>query len=168
MTIELETIKRYLQESQIEADLEIQHYKTYPRSSYFLTAKWLWELWQHEGFDDVEILDEEEKRTKCDILSMWTTYYELPQVDVEKSKRCKLVPFSYGNLYFLAFGGGGQDLSPRLDAYQALVDCTIDPSSQILKPLMRQYCEFIIGKDLYQEVLDIVTLTNPCVLIKPR
>lgn len=82
-------------------------------------------------------IDEDEIERYCDeqyeSLAYWTIYFEPRHFDVETAVRCGLTPFSYDEMDLLALGGGGMDLSPKLDAYQALMDGTIPTNSQFFQ-----------------------------------
>ena len=89
-------------------------------------------------------------------LGFCTIYYEPDVFDAEAAHKCNLTPFCFeadnGNVqHLLALAGGGQDLSPKLDAYQALTVGSIDKSSMILRE--SDYARSLIGKNLLDEVL---------------
>ncbi len=51
------------------------------------------------------------------------------------------------------------DLSPRLDAYQALSHKTIDRNSRLFSTANRldKYFEYVVGKELAEEVLKAIS-----------
>ena len=85
-----------------------------------------------------------------DALGYWLIYYEPEIVDVSVAIEVGLIPFYVGEHFFLALGGCGMDLSPRLDAYQALTDHTIDPSSKFFSDA--PYFAYVVGHDVYLRV----------------
>ena len=89
-------------------------------------------------------------------LSYWTVYFE-PQIeDVSAALKSGLVPFYYRDTLYLALGTCGMDLSPKLDAYQALVSGTIPRDSQLFK--QESYFEHVIGEDLTAKVKERIGL----------
>ena len=78
--------------------------------------------------------------------------------------KCNLIPFfhccsqryglNYGSTY-LILEKSDTDLSPKLDAYQALTSGTIDPNSKLFKD--RAYFEQVVGVDLTEEVLAAIS-----------
>lgn len=99
-------------------------------------------------------------------LSYWSVYFE-PKCyfDEELAYKCRLTPFKYYNeetgekLNLLALGGCGMDLSPKLDAYQALTVGSIDKKSCLFDPYNGKNCfEHVVGKELTKEVLANIIL----------
>ena len=91
-------------------------------------------------------------------LSYWTVYFE-PQIeDVSAALQAGLVPFYYRDTFYLALGACGMDLSPKLDAYQALVSGTIPRYSQLFK--QESYFEYVVGEDLTAKVKVRIGLTQ--------
>ncbi len=71
-------------------------------------------------------------------LAYWTLYFAPEFEEVETALKCGLTPFRFydedaGDVFFLALSGSGMDLSPKLDAYQALTSGTIDPGSKLFR-----------------------------------
>jgi hypothetical protein len=55
----------------------------------------------------------------------------------------------------LALSGCGMDLSPRLDAYQALTDTTIDKTSYLFtRP---DYFEYVLGSTVVEKVKQVIS-----------
>lgn len=94
----------------------------------------------------------------------------------EIAYKCGLIPFYYVYKYYYCHycvqqtyyyckgkyllmleksKDGNIDLSPKLDAYQALTSGTIDPNSKLFKD--RAYFEQVVGVDLTQEVLAAIS-----------
>ena len=93
-----------------------------------------------------------------DALSHWTIYFEPLVFDKETALKCGLTPFTYKGKNLLALSGCGMDLSPRLDAYQALSHKTIDRNSRLFFTANRsdKYFEYVVGKELAEEVLKAI------------
>lgn len=83
-------------------------------------------------------------------LAYWTIYFKPRCEDIEVALECGLVPFYYNEEFYLALGGCGMDLSPKLDAYQALVANTIPKDSQFFRQM--DYFEHVAGKELTKKV----------------
>lgn len=92
-------------------------------------------------------------------LAIWTIYFKPLRYDEEEAFKCKLLPFKYSDeeeeLELLALRGYGMDLSPKLEAYQALVSGTIDERSLIFSD--PNYFKYVVGEEITQEVLKAVT-----------
>jgi len=95
--------------------------------------------------DDAEFLLRE-------ALGFWTLYYQPEIEDVETAIRVGLVPFYYQERFYLALGGCGMDLSPKLDAYQVLTQGTIDPFSCLFSD--PKYFRWVVGSKVFEEVLE--------------
>lgn len=110
------------------------------------------------GFFELYGIDYPEERfNQHEALAYWTVYFEPPYFDEDIAHKCGLLPFEYyhetrGNMQLLALGGCGMDLSPRLDAYQALVSKSLSSSNRFEDD--QDYAEYVVGKDLYKEVLE--------------
>lgn len=98
-----------------------------------------------------------------DDLNMWPIYFE-PFIYHEKiAIVCHLLAFKFRGQKLLALGGCGQDLSPKLDAYQASTSGTIDRNSTFFT--QKDYFKYIVGKDVTKQVEKAITLKNPIVEI---
>ena len=99
-----------------------------------------------------------------DALSYWTVYFSTPsgEIDQEKAFRCGLIPFTYKDRTYVALGGAGMDLSPKLDAYQALVVGSIPSDSQFLR--QPDYARSVVGDELFEEVMAAIR-TSPTIHI---
>ena len=120
-------------------------------------------------YDDLETVFEDYSEYNDNILetlAYWTIYFEPETFDEEIAYKCDLQPFTYCNSEtgeerdLLALGGCGMDLSPRLDAYQALTSGKIDPSSSLLKGQDKAYAEYVIGKELAKEALQKAKMSD--------
>lgn len=85
----------------------------------------------------------------------WLIYFEPQKFDKEIAKKCGLVAFTYKDIELLGLGGCGMDLSPKLDAYQALVDGTIDKYSTLFSQY--DYFKDVVGQSVTEEVKQAIT-----------
>ena len=108
--------------------------------------------------DDNDKWEQEIDQLFWDALSHWTMYFEPLVFDKETALKCGLTPFTYKGKNLLALSGSGMDLSPRLDAYQALSHKTIDRNSRLFFTANRsdKYFEYVVGKELAEEVLKAI------------
>lgn len=88
--------------------------------------------------EDIEDLEYYAVNDLTERVAMLNTIYEPRIYDIDIALECGLIPFSneyYGDQYrqFLAYGGCGMDMTPRLEAYQYLVDGTIDRNGELYK-----------------------------------
>ena len=111
-------------------------------------AEMIAEGYQDDG-DDVNVADRLHEN-----LAYYTIYYEPDAWNEGVAITCGLTPFTYSNnqgtIYLLALGGYGMDLTPKLDAYQALVQGTISPDSFYFK--QRDYFVSVVGENVTQRV----------------
>jgi len=84
-------------------------------------------------------------------LDYWTVYFQPDIEDIEAAIECGLIPFYYNGEFYLALGGCGMDLSPKLDAYQALTDGTVPPNSKLLYD--HQYTDYVVGKETRKKAI---------------
>ena len=84
-------------------------------------------------------------------LGYCTVYWNPNYEDAEIARMVGLVPFEYKDTFYLALGGCGMDLSPKLDAYIALTCGDIPSDSDFFR--QREYFEHVVGKEVYQQVL---------------
>lgn len=107
----------------------------------------------NEGEDDEEL-----NNLFWEGLSYKTVYFKPLEYNEEIAFECGLIPFKYcgeeKELELLALGGVGMDLSPRLDAYQALTDGTIDKGSKLFSE--KRYFQQVVGKELTEKVLKAI------------
>lgn len=106
------------------------------------------DLIERDSFDDWET----EER---DGLAYWTVYFKPRVEDVEVALKCGLTPFYFDDEFYLALGGCGMDLSPKLDAYQALTTKMIPSDSKLLRGGDESYFGYVVGKDVMKEVLEL-------------
>lgn len=114
-----------------------------------------------EHLDDIDLEDIEtselsdlftnHNKIDLDDLAYWTVFFEPINFDEDIAHKVGLTPFNCFDTDLLALGGCGMDLSPRLDAYQALVDGTVPSSSQFIH--QPEYAKSVVGESIYEEVL---------------
>lgn len=91
-------------------------------------------------------------------------YVYIPDVeDSEVAFECGLIPFELDGTFYLALGGCGMDLSPKLDAYVCLTEGRIPESSMLLQD--KKYSEYVVGKELYAEAMRRAKRETPIVKI---
>jgi len=94
----------------------------------------------------------EEELNEFDVLGYWTVYFKPAIWDEDVAWECGLFPFYYEDEGYLALGGCGMDLSPRLDAYQALVDGSIPSGSNFIR--QPDYAKYVVGEKLFNKVME--------------
>jgi hypothetical protein len=115
----------------------------------------IYELREEYAHCSEDTPDDHDRRTRArdrlfESLSYWTVYFEPQFEDVSAALEAGLVPFYYRDTFYLALGACGMDLSPKLDAYQAVVSGTIPRDSQLFK--QESYFEHVVGEDLTARV----------------
>ncbi len=88
-------------------------------------------------------------------LSYWYVYFEPERENEDIAWEVGLFPFRYGGDFYLALGGCGMDLSPKLDAYQALTSGSIPSNSQFIRD--PEYAEYVVGKPVFDKVVSAIT-----------
>ena len=96
-------------------------------------------------------------------LGYWTVYYHPAIEDHETALKCALTPFFYKDKYYLALGGCGMDLSPKLDAYQMLTAGNIPEDSHALKN--PDYFSNVVGPQVAQEALQNCRRPTPRIFL---
>jgi len=95
-------------------------------------------------------------------LSYWTVYFQPLKYNEGVAHECGLIPFKYigehEDLELLALGGCGMDLGPKLDAYQALTDGTIDEHSKLFSD--KEYFQYVVGINLTKKVLKAIATSK--------
>lgn len=100
---------------------------------------------------DCEYIDEAIHEQTLDALGYWTVYFAPWYEDVEVAKKVGLLPFYYQDEFFLALGGCGMDLSPKLDAYVALTIEQIPVDSKFFSD--PSYFKYVVGETIYNEII---------------
>jgi len=118
------------------------------------------DLMDHVSFPDAVIRetmqDHDVRRDDAEFLlrealGYWTFYYQPEIEDVEVAIKVGLIPFYYKDRFYLALGGYGMDLSPKVDAYQAITQGTIEPYTTLLSD--PKYFKWVVGPKVFKEVL---------------
>ena len=116
-------------------------------------------LFQKYYSRDLDYKDDDDlKEQICNLflenIDYYPTYFQPLIFNEEIALECSLTPFTHYELNLLALSGCGMDFSPRLDAYQALTDNTIDERSYLF--LDFDYFEYVVGKTLTERVLEAI------------
>lgn len=121
-----------------------------------------WDL-ENEGIlsELYEIQYPEEEFDEIEMLAYWTVYFEPRIFDEKIAWKVGLYPFEYNELQLLALGGCGMDLSPLLDAYQALVADSVRSSSKFLDNINHDYAKYVVGEDIFDEVMQRIQRDTP-------
>lgn len=106
----------------------------------------------------------DEEFNDLDVLAYWTIYFSPCRKDDKIARDCGLFPFEYDGEFYLALGGCGMDLSPKLDAYQALTDGTIPKGSQFIE--QPDYAKYVVGEETYNKVMEAIKLPKPIIKIR--
>ena len=110
--------------------------------------------------DDLDYRDDDDLREQIgdlflEKISYWSTYFEPLIFNKKIALECDLTPFVHQGTKLLALSGCGMDLSPRLDAYQALTDTTIDKTSYLFtRP---DYFEYVLGSTVVEKVKHVIS-----------
>lgn len=97
----------------------------------------------------------DETFNEMEALAYWTIYFQPRIEDEDLAWRLGLIPFHFDGEFYLALGGCGMDLSPKLDAYQALTDGTIPSDSRFRDD--HNYAKYVIhGEEIFNEVIEAV------------
>lgn len=99
---------------------------------------------------DCKWIDEVVDNNTYEALAYWTVYFSPSYADADVANRIGLVPFNFNNDFYLALGGCGMDLSPKLDAYVALVYNRIPKDSRFFDD--NDYFKYVVGETIYNEI----------------
>lgn len=141
----LDQIKDLCSEAESEAEFERlmdQIAEAIEDSDYNDLEEFLDPLWGI-GEDSLDIYEQ---------LAYWIIYFKPDYWDEAVAWRVGLTPFTFEDEHYLALGGCGMDLSPKLDAYQALTTDTIPPSSQFIR--QPDYAQNVVGERVFKEVME--------------
>jgi hypothetical protein len=111
---------------------------------------------QIEDEDNEDRIKEIIEERLFEALSYWPVYFEPLAFNKQVALECDLIPFIFGDIKLLSLGGCGMNLSPKLDAYQVLVCGMIDKRSTYFHKREKAYFEYVVGKDLYQRIGQIL------------
>lgn len=117
---------------------------------------------------DVDEIRSELHGNAMEGLAFWTVYFEPPYMDRDIATQCELIAFTYErpdntDLELLALGGCGMDLSPKLDAYQALLSNTLPADSKLIRD--PGYSEYVLGEKTYNAALKSAAYDRPRLVI---
>ncbi|MFW6016244.1 MAG: hypothetical protein ACOCRK_07370 [bacterium] len=114
-----------------------------------------WDL-ENEGIlqELYDIRWPEETFNEYEMLAYWTNYFEPDWWDEEIAWKVGLYPFEFKEDNYLALGGCGMDLSPKLDAYQALASGSLPKSSRFEDD--PKYAKYVVGESIYKQVMEAV------------
>lgn len=114
--------------------------------------------------DESEGVIEETIYNYDEALAYWTVYFEPRIYDADIAIRCGLTPFTYKDTEYLALGGCGMDLSPRLQAYMMLTSNWGMPTDcRLLSD--DSYFRSVVGDSITDECIGKYTLDNPKMII---
>lgn len=150
--------------------LSKQQYRLFKEKVWdFIAESWDWDEAMSSGlFDEDALMDSTDP---IEALAYWTVYFEPRTFDEDVAHECRLVPFQWRpreteDLDLLALGGCGMDMSPKLDAYQALVDGTLPSGSMLLSGINRDYCVSMLGETTYKKALAKAKLKSPAIILR--
>lgn len=120
-------------------------------------------LFQEYYSDDLEYKNDDDLKEQIsdfflEKIDYYPTYFQPLIFKEEIALECDLTPFKHNGLSLLALSGCGMDFSPRLDAYQALTDRTIDKRSYLF--LDFNYFKYVVGKTLTEKVMDAISYSR--------
>jgi hypothetical protein len=109
---------------------------------------------------DCEYPSDKIREVQDEGLGYWTVYFSPNRAeDEEIANECGLIPFKFDDEFYLALGGCGMDLSPKLDAYIALTIGEIPSNSVFFGD--KDYFKYVIGESTYKKVLAKITREVP-------
>lgn len=107
-----------------------------------------------DEFSEVNFIDE--------VMAIWEIYFtpvsSWDNVDETLAWKAGLYPFTYKGEQYVALGGCGMDLSPKLDAYQVLTRGTLPTDSKAFSDTM--YFDYVAGIKT-EEALKLCELDDP-------
>lgn len=98
----------------------------------------------------------EETFNELEALSYWTIYFQPKIENEELAWKLNLIPFWFDDTFYLALGGCGMDLSPKLDAYQALTDGTVPSNSMFRNKRDHEYAKHIVREETFNKVIETI------------
>ena len=109
------------------------------------------------GFDEDDIVD----RVREDFYNnafIYNTYYEVDacHYNEDAAYKCNLIPLKISNddedIYLLALGGCGMDLSPKLDSYFFLHTGKMDSASRYFND--KDYFKSLVSTEIFNAIED--------------
>jgi len=157
---DLDEIEEILQKTL--ADIKTEYPQLYSKIIDEIKAKDYYDL---ESYLDVifGINYPEETFNEIEKLSYWIVYYQPKYWDEDIAWKVGLFPFQFENEWYLALGGCGMDLSPLLDAYQALTVGSVPSDSTFLRE--PSYAKYVVGEKIFNEVMEAIKLDKPIITI---
>ena len=107
--------------------------------------------YDYDALFDCDHIEEEVDESTYGALAYWTIYFEPEYMDVKVASKVGLVPFEFEGTEYLALGGCGMDLSPKLDAYIALCHGWIPEDSKLVGS-DPDYFRYVIGDTVGKEI----------------
>ena len=116
-------------------------------------------LFNPEDFDhyDDEDIEDVVRNELYDQISIYNTLYKVEEhsYNEETAYKCSLVPFKITEQYeedkhYLALGGCGMDLSPRLDAYYFLQTGNMDPLSTYFTD--KEFFKSLVSDEIFNAI----------------
>ena len=134
-------------------------------SRYFQEVTWNRELHIEYGIDEDDLIDLTEDEIDnvvttdfYEAIEMYNYYRQVEQCDYneEDAYKCNLIPFRYfdgdanEDIYLLALGGCGMDLSPKYDAYFFLQTGNMDPASTYFRD--KDYFKSLVSTEIFNAI----------------
>ena len=142
----------FIKHKYLELDYCSIHQELIDSSDFHLYTEYYGGELEFEGEED---LREQAVDLVLEKISYWSTYFEPLIFNKKIALECDLTPFVHQGTKLLALSGCGMDLSPRLDAYQALTDTTIDKTSYLFtRP---DYFEYVLGSTVVEKVKQVIS-----------
>ena len=109
------------------------------------------EAWAESAADEVDT-------DFYESLAYWTVYQRTGGIDPDVATRCGLTVFEYEDNEYLALGGCGMDLTPKLDAYCALSWGYIPDGSDFFR--QPDYFKYVAGDSVTADVEQATRITD--------
>ncbi len=146
----------FIKHKYLELDYCSIHQELIDSSDFHLYTEYYGGELEFEGEED---LREQAVDSVLERISYWATYFEPLIFNKKIALECNLIPFVHYGTKLLALSGCGMDLSPTLDAYQALTDNTIDKGSRLFTD--NTYFEHVVGSHLAAKVKQAISYDVP-------
>jgi len=100
---------------------------------------------------DCDYPDEVVDNNTYEALAYWTIYWNPNYEDAEIAQFVGLTAFKFRDEFYLALGGCGMDLSPKLDAYIALTVGVIPSDSEFFR--QSDYFKSVVSEKVYDRII---------------